>query len=242
MGKAVVAEFLGTLTLVFVGVGAVVFGVASSGGLGIALAFGLVLVALVYAIGPVSGSHVNPAVTAGMLLSGRINVPTAVGYWAAQFAGGIVGAGLLYCLTRLGPDIKTHGAFGTNAYGNRSPLGIDLGGAFLLEVLLTGVFVFVVLSATATWAIPSSAGIAVGFALSAVHVVGIPLTGTGVNPARSLGPALFAGGRALSQLWLFIVAPLVGGAGAAVGHALIDRRAPAPAEPPEPHDPGTGRG
>lgn len=230
--RSLVAEFLGTLILVLVGVGSVVYGVGVSGGLGIALAFGLVLVALVYAIGPVSGSHVNPAVTMGMLLSGRIGLRTAVGYWIAQFAGGIVGAGLLYCLTRLGPSIAVHGAFGTNGFNSRSLLGLNLGGAFLVEVLLTGVFVFVVLSATATWAIPSSAGIAVGFALAAVHVVGLPLTGTGVNPARSLGPAIFARGGALSQVWLFILAPLVGAALAALGHSVIDKRTAAGPEPP----------
>ena len=136
-------------------------------------------------------------------------------------AGGIVAAGLLYALTRLGPNIAVHGAFGTNGFGDRSVLGLNLGGAFLIEVLLTGIFVFVVLSATATWAIPSSAGIAVGFALAAVHLVGLPLDGAGINPARSLGPAVFARGDALSQVWLFIVAPLVGGALAAVVHGLI---------------------
>ncbi|HEY9472651.1 MAG TPA: aquaporin [Mycobacteriales bacterium] len=220
--KALVAEFVGTLVLVLVGVGSVVFGISLTGSLGIALAFGLVLVALVYAIGPVSGSHVNPAVTMGMVLSGRISPTQAVGYWVVQFAGGIVAAGLLYALAHLGPNIAVHGAFGTNGFGSRSVLGLNLGGAFLVEVLLTAVFVFVVLSATATWAIPSSAGIAVGFALAAVHFVGLPLDGAGINPARSLGPAVFARGDALSQVWLFIVAPLVGGALAALVHGLIN--------------------
>lgn len=227
--RALVAEFVGTLILVFVGVGSVVFGVGLTGSLGIALAFGLVLVGLVYAIGPVSGAHVNPAVTMGMVLARRIPPPQAVAYWIAQFAGGIVAAALLYWLAHLGPNIAIHGTFGTNGFGSRSVLGLNLGGAFLLEVILTGIFVFVVLSATATWAIPSSAGIAVGFALSAVHFVGLPLDGAGINPARSLGPAVFARGSGLSQVWLFIVAPLVGGALAALVHGLISLASAEPA-------------
>lgn len=218
------AEFVGTLVLVFVGVGSVVFGIGLTGGLGVALAFGLVLVALVYAIGPVSGSHVNPAVTMGMVLSRRIAPPQAVGYWIAQFAGGIAAAALLFWLANLGPNLATHGTFGTNGFGSRSVLGLNLGGAFLIEILLTGVFVFVVLSATATWAIPSSAGIAVGFALAAVHLVGLPMDGAGINPARSLGPAIFARGAGLSQVWLFVVAPLVGGALAAAVHRIVSAR------------------
>lgn len=219
--RSFVAEFVGTLILVLVGVGSVVFGIGLTGSLGVALAFGLVLVGLVYAIGPVSGSHVNPAVTMGMVLSGRIGRPEAVGYWIAQFTGGIAAAALLFWLANLGPNLSTHGTFGSNGFGTQSVLGLNLGGAFLVEVLLTGIFVFVVLSATATWAIPSSAGIAIGFTLATVHFVGLPLDGAGINPARSLGPAIFARGVALSQVWLFIVAPLVGGAVAAAVHRLV---------------------
>lgn len=244
--RALVAEFIGTLILVFIGVGSVVVGVGVSGGLGIPIAFGLVLVALVYAIGPISGCHVNPAVTLGMLMSRRITLTDAVSYWVVQFAGGIVGAAILYWIVHLGPNIATYGAFGTNGYDEHSLLQVNLGGAFLTEVVLTAIFVFVVLSATATWAIPASAGLAVGFALAVVHVVGLPLTGTGVNPARSLGPAVFARDGALNQLWLFIVAPLLGGAVAAVVHALLaDRIAPADSSgppsaggPPGPPGPG----
>ncbi|MFE0172185.1 MIP family channel protein [Streptomyces sp. NPDC059002] len=218
--RAVVAEFLGTLLLVFFAVGSAVLGAEYIGTLGIALAFGFTLLALAYALGPISGCHVNPAVTLGMLCARRIDIRTAATYWIAQLAGGIAGAALLFLLAKQVPGLKTSGAFGSNGYDDRSAVGINLGGAFLAEVVLTFLLVFVVLGVTHRVAVTGFDGLPIGIALAVIHLVGIPLTGTSVNPARSLGPALFAGGAALSQLWLFLVAPLVGGVVAALVHQV----------------------
>lgn len=218
--RAMVSEFLGTLLLVLFAVGSAVLGVEYIGTLGVALAFGFMLLALAYTLGPISGCHVNPAVTLGMLCGRRIDARTALTYWFAQFVGGIVGAALLFLLAKQVPGLRTSGSFGSNGYDGRSAVGIDLGGAFLAEVLLTFLLVFVVLGVTHRVAAKGFDGLTIGLALAAIHLVGIPLTGTSVNPARSLGPALFAGGAALSQLWLFIVAPLVGGAIAALAHRV----------------------
>jgi aquaporin Z len=218
--RALICEFLGTLLLVFFAVGAAVLGAPYLGATGIALAFGFVLLALAYSVGAISGSHVNPAVTLGFLTARRIGVRTAVGYWIAQFLGGIAGAALLYLLAKQVPGLQTHGKFGSNGWGDRSTLGVNLGGAFLTEVVLTFLLVFVVLGVTHRLAVTGFDGLPIGLALAVVHLIGIPLTGTSVNPARSLGPALFAGGAALSQLWLFIVAPLIGGLIAAGVHLV----------------------
>ncbi|MCX4968309.1 MIP family channel protein [Streptomyces sp. NBC_00654] len=225
--RTVVSEFLGTLLLVFFAVGSAVLAVEYIGTVGIALAFGFTLLALAYALGPISGCHVNPAVTLGMLVARRIDLRTAVEYWVAQFLGAIVGAALLFLLAKQVPGLKTSGAFGSNGYDDRSAVGINLGGAFLAEVVLTFLLVFVVLAVTHKVAVVGFDGLPIGLSLAVIHLVGIPLTGTSVNPARSLGPALFAGGAALSQLWLFIVAPLVGGAIAAYAHRLTH---PVPAQ------------
>ena len=207
--RSLVAEFLGTALLVFVAVGAAVTGIETVGSFGVALAFGVTLLALAYAIGPVSGCHVNPAVTLGVLLSRGMTAAEAGAYWVVQFAGGIAGAAVLQLLTSSFGDVTDEtGALGSNNYG----VTVSLGGAFVLEVLLTFVFVAVVLLVTGKSAAPGFAGLAIGLALTAVHLVGIPLTGTSVNPARSLGPALFAGGEPLEHVWLFILAPLVGAA------------------------------
>jgi aquaporin Z len=207
--RSLVAEFLGTALLVFVAVGAAVTGIESVGAFGVALAFGVTLLALAYAIGPVSGCHINPAVTLGVLLSKGMTAAEAGAYWVVQFAGGIAGAAVLQLLTSSFGDVTDEtGALGANDYG----VTVSLGGAFVLEVLLTFVFVAVVLLVTGKSAAPGFAGLAIGLALTAVHLVGIPLTGTSVNPARSLGPALFAGGEPLQHVWLFILAPLVGAA------------------------------
>ncbi|MFJ6699602.1 MIP family channel protein [Streptomyces sp. NPDC091272] len=218
--RTLVAEFLGTLLLVFFAVGAAVLAGDYIGALGIALAFGFTLLALAYALGPISGCHVNPAVTLGLLTAGRINSRTAVGYWVAQFLGGIAGAALLFLLAKQVPGLRTSEAFGSNGFGDRSAVHLNTGGAFLAEVVLTFLLVFVVLAVTHKVAVLGFDGLPIGLALAVIHLVGIPLTGTSVNPARSLGPALFAGGAALSQLWLFIVAPLVGGVLAALAHRL----------------------
>jgi aquaporin Z len=191
------------------------------------LAFGLVLLALAYSLGPVSGCHVNPAVTMGFLVSKRFTMQEAVQYWVAQFVGGIAGAGLLWVV--LGStedyDVKVQG-LGANGWGDASFTHINAAGAFLTEVILTCLFVYVILAVTGRMATaPAVAGVAIGLTLVAVHLVGIPFTGTSVNPARSFGPALFVGGDSLEQVWLFILAPLVGGALAAVIHEAL-----APAE------------
>ncbi|WP_032917850.1 MIP family channel protein [Streptomyces rimosus] len=218
--RTVVSEFLGTLLLVFFAVGSAVLAGEYIGTFGIALAFGFTLLALAYAIGPISGSHVNPAVTLGMLLAHRITLRAAIEYWIAQLLGGIVGAALLFLVAKQVPGLKTDEAFGSNGWADRSAVHINLGGAFVAEIVLTFLLVFVVLAVTHRVAVVGFDGLPIGLALATVHLIGIPLTGTSVNPARSIGPALFAGGGALSQLWLFIVAPLIGGALAAVVHQV----------------------
>ena len=211
------AELLGTFLLVFLAVGAAVFGIATvvgvdgagagSGVLGVAFAFGLVLFALAYAIGPISGAHVNPAVTLGVLLAGRMSVTSALSYWVAQFLGGFAGGALLWTFVNSFGVTDYTGGLGTNGFDNGA---ITMPGAFVLEMVLTAAFVLVILLVTEKAANSTMAGAAIGFTLVLVHIVAIPLTGTSVNPARSLGPALFAGGDALAQVWLFLVAPMVG--------------------------------
>lgn len=205
--RSLVAEFLGTALLVLLAVGAAVGGIDSIGALGVALAFGLTLLALAYALGPISGCHINPAVTLGVLLSRGMTGMEAGLYWAAQLAGGIAGAAVLALLTSGFGDVTDQtGVLGANDWG----VSINASGAFLLETLLTFVLVAVVLLVTGKAAAPGFAGLAIGLTLGAVHLIGIPLTGTGVNPARSLGPALFAGGEPLAHVWLFLLAPMVG--------------------------------
>ncbi|TDB91029.1 aquaporin [Actinomadura sp. KC216] len=230
MARKYAAELVGTLLLVYFAVGVATlsfgFGLAgrslAAGVVATALAFGLVLLVLVYAIGPISGCHVNPAVTLGVLLARRMTPVEAVGYWAAQFAGGILGALLLWA-TFTGSPIyrRSVTGLGADGWGAVSLIRIDVGGAFLAEVVLTALFVFAVLAMTSEAAIPSVSGVAIGLALTTVHLVGIPITGTSVNPARSLGPAIVVGGTALEQVWLFIVAPLVGAVVAAAAHAFF---------------------
>jgi aquaporin Z len=205
MVRKLVAELVGTFCLVFFGVGSAVFGIDVLGPVGVALSFGLVLVALAYAIGPVSGCHVNPAVTLGVLVARRIGPVEAGGYVVAQVAGGVLG-GLLLDLMVGGTVRDRTGGLGTNAYGET----ISAGGAFVLEIVLTFLLVLVVLMVTGPGAEPGFGGLAIGLSLAVIHFVGIPLDGTSVNPARSIGPALFEGGDALSQLWVFVLAPLVG--------------------------------
>ncbi|MGN9809417.1 MIP/aquaporin family protein [Micromonospora sp. BQ11] len=211
------AEFLGTLLLVFIGVGSAIAARVEGGVVVVALAFGFVILALVYTIGPLSGSHVNPAVTLGVLLSRKISVFGAVAYWIAQLAGATVAGFLLFGLTRWGGVADQTETLGTNRYGQH----IDLGGAMLLETLLTFLFVLVVLVVTSRAEHAAVAGLPIGIALAAVHLVGVALDGTSVNPARSLGPAVFEGGEALRQLWVFIVFPMLGAALAAVAAPII---------------------
>ncbi len=218
--RPVICEFVGTALYVFFAVGSLVVAAQYVGAVGIALAFGLVLVGLAYTFGPISGCHLNPAVTLGALLARRIDPRTAVAYWAAQFVGAIAGAAFLFLLAKQIPGLGTSGAFGTNGYDSRSAVGLNTGGAFLIEVTMTFLLVFVYLAVTRKVVMTGFGALAVGLTLAVVHLIGIPLTGTSVNPARSFGPAIFAGGSALSQLWLFIVAPLVGGVLAAMAHRL----------------------
>lgn len=204
--RKVAAEFVGTFVLVFFAVGSAVVGIGTIGPLGVALAFGLTLLALAYALGPVSGCHVNPAVTLGVLLARRISARDAVGYVVAQVVGAIAAAAVLKGLVTWGGVSDATGALGTNGWGEH----INAGGAFVVEAILTALLVLVVLLVTGRATAPGFAGLAIGLTLTVIHLVGIPLTGTSVNPARSIGPALFAGTHPLSQLWLFIAAPLVG--------------------------------
>lgn len=239
--RKLMAELIGTMVLVIVAVGVATLsfgfhfaGLSRSAGIvATALAFGLVLVALVYAIGPISGCHVNPAVTIGFVTSGRMKIVEGLGYWVAQVVGAILGALVLWGIFSGSPIYSTsRQGLGTDGYGKYSMIHLGESGAFGAEVVLTFIFVMVVLFATSKISMEGFAGIAIGLALAVVHLIGIPLTGTSVNPARSIGPALIVGGPALSQLWLFIVAPLLGGAAAAVVYSILssDRAIDVPAD------------
>jgi aquaporin Z len=240
MMRRFAAELLGTGLLVFFGVGVATldFGFKFDGGsiaagvVATALAFGLVLLALAYVLGPISGCHVNPAVTLGALMTRRISPAEAVGYWVAQFAGGMLGALLLWGVFSTSPLYsRSKTGLGTNGWGAVSDIHIGAGGAFLTEVVLTALFVFVVLGVTSKIGNTATAGMVIGLSLAVVHLIGIPITGTSVNPARSLGPAVIVGGTALSQVWLFLVAPLVGGGLAAGLHWLVYPREPGSVDP-----------
>ncbi|MEV7772840.1 aquaporin [Kitasatospora sp. NPDC086791] len=240
MIRKLAAELLGTGLLVYVAVGVATlsFGFGTTGSsyaagvVATALAFGLVLLALAYVLGPISGCHVNPAVTVGALLTGRIKLLEAAGYWAAQFIGGMLGALLLWGTFACSPLYsRSTTGLGADGWGAASRIHINAGGAFLIEVVLTTLFVFVVLGATSKTSNATVAGLTIGLSLAMCHLIGIPVTGTSVNPARSLGPALIVGGTALTQVWLFIVAPLVGGILAAGLHLLVlPRTTPSPVQ------------
>ena len=217
MQRKLVAEFVGTFALIFLAVGSAIAGAKTHGTGFVALAFGAVLVFGVYAIGPISGCHINPAVTIAMVIARKMPVAEAVGYWVAQLLGATVAAGLLKLMVSSFGVTDQTGALGTNGYGK----SISVGGAFVLETVLTLLFVLVILLVTDSAANASMAGTASGASLAVIHLVGIPLTGTSVNPARSFGPALFEGGDAIKHLWLFILAPLLGGALAAVAYGFV---------------------
>lgn len=215
--KKYCAEVIGTMTLVFMGCGsAMALGCDVPGGhLAVALCFGLSIIATAYVIGNVSGCHLNPAVSFAMLISKRMDAKDFVGYVIAQVIGAIIGAGLLKMLTGFGmPDLT--GGLGTNGVAT---LGVT--GSIVIEVILTFFFVFVILGVTADESKGSVAGLVIGLSLVFVHIVGIPLTGTSVNPARSIGPALFVGGDALANVWVFVVGPLVGAALAALVYGFL---------------------
>ncbi len=221
--KRYLAEFFGTFVLVFGGCGAAVLAGDKIGFVGVSFAFGLSLLAMVYTIGPISGCHVNPAVTVGLLLSGKFESKHVAGYVIAQILGAIVAAAVLLMIAegRNGGYDPALAGFAANGFGEHSPGNYGLGAAFVAEVVLTFFLVFTVLGATDTSAPVGFAGLAIGLVLTLIHLVGIPVTNTSVNPARSIGPALFVGGWAIRQLWLFIVAPLIGAAVAAVAYQII---------------------
>ncbi|MDQ0463623.1 aquaporin Z [Caulobacter ginsengisoli] len=208
------AEFIGTLTLVLFGCGAAVLGGDHVGQLGIALAFGFAIVAMAYGIGPISGCHVNPAVSLGAFIAGRMSAREMVIYWVAQFAGATVGAAILWYIANAG---GLGGSLGANGWGEGYLGEFPMQAAFAFEVVMTALFVIVILGSTGAGSSPGFAGLAIGITLAVIHIVGIQVTGVSVNPARSFGPAILVQGQALSQLWLFIVAPAIG---AAIGAAL----------------------
>lgn len=221
------AEFVGTFVLVLGGVGTAVLAGPTVGTLGVSLAFGLSLLAMVYAVGPISGCHLNPAVTLALVLTGKTPREYALGYVVAQIAGAIAAAAVILVVAKGAPgafDPHVTG-FAANGFGAHSPGGYNAGAAFVTEVVLTFVLVFTVLGATERNAPVGFAGVAIGLVLALVHLIGIPVTNVSVNPARSIGPALFAGGWALAQLWLFVVAPLLGSALAAAVHRTLHRGA-----------------
>ena len=218
-----IAEFVGTFVLVFGGVGSAVLAGRYIGFAGVAFAFGLSLLAMVYTIGPISGCHINPAVTLGVLLAKKIDWKDALVYMFAQVAGAIVGAGLVLFIANSVPGGYNAAAqgLGANGYLLHSPGGYSMAACFLAEVILTMFLVLTVLGSTDVKAPVGFAGLAIGLVLTLIHLVGIPITNTSVNPARSIGPAIFVGGWALQQLWLFIVAPFVGAVVAALVYGAM---------------------
>ena len=223
--KRYIAEFIGTFVLVFGGCGSAVLAGDRIGFAGIALAFGLSLLAMVYAIGPISGCHINPAVTLGVLLSGKMERRFAAGYVVSQILGAIAAAAVLLLIVKGMPGgyDPSVGGFAANGYAQHSPGQFSLGAAAITEVVLTAFLVFTVSGATDMAAPVGFAGIPIGLVLTLIHLVGIPVTNTSVNPARSIGPAVFVGGWAISQLWLFIIAPLVGAVVGSVAYRMIGR-------------------
>jgi aquaporin Z len=221
--KRYYAEFVGTFVLVFGGCGAAVLAGSKIGFAGVALAFGLSLLAMVYTIGPISGCHVNPAVSLGLMLSGKFEARHFPGYVVAQILGAILAAGVLLVIAKGLPGgyDPSVGGLAADGYGAHSPGGYSMMAGFVAEVVLTMFLVITILGATDVKAPVGFAGIPIGLVLTLIHLVGIPVTNTSVNPARSIGPALFVGGWAIEQLWLFIVAPLIGGAVAAAVYAII---------------------
>ncbi len=216
VGKRSAAEFFGTFWLVFGGCGSAVLAAAfpslGIGFAGVALAFGLTVLTMAFAIGHISGCHLNPAVSVGLVVGKRFPASELLPYVVAQVAGAIVAAGVLYVIASGKAGFDLAGGFASNGYAEHSPGGYSLIACLVAEIVLTMFFLFVIMGATDSRAPKGFAPIAIGLCLTLIHLVGIPVTNTSVNPARSTGPALFVGGWALSQLWLFWVAPLIGGA------------------------------
>ena len=211
--KKYLCEFIGTAVLVLFGCGSAAIAGDTLGTLGIALAFGLSIVAMAYVIGDISGCHINPAVSLAMLINKKMNVKDFAFYIISQILGALAGIALLYVImVQAGFDGKT---LGQNGFGDASSVGLSMIGAIIVEVILTFVFIYTILGVTSNKKMGSVSGIVIGLTLAFVHIMGIPLTGTSVNPARSLAPAIFVGGKALEQVWVFIVAPFIGSAIAA---------------------------
>jgi len=225
MGRRLTAEFLGTLWLVLGGCGSAVLAAAfpevGIGLAGVSLAFGLTVLTMAYAVGPISGGHFNPAVTVGLFAARRIPAADVLPYIVAQVVGAIVGAGVLYLMASGKPGFDLAAGFASNGFGEHSPGHYSLGAALVCEVVMTFFFLVIILGSTDRQAPAGTAPLAIGLGLTLIHLISIPVTNTSVNPARSTGPALFVGGWALSQLWLFWVAPIVGAALAGFVHPLL---------------------
>jgi aquaporin Z len=234
MGSKLLAEFIGTFWLVLGGCGSAVLAAAFPGVgiglLGVSLAFGLTVVTGAYALGPISGGHFNPAVSVGLWAGGRFPANQLLGYIVAQVIGAVVGAGVLYLIASGKADFSLAGGFASNGYGEHSPGKYSLLAGLVCEVVMTFMFLIIILGATHQRSTAGAAGLAIGLALTLIHLISIPVTNTSVNPARSTGPAIFVGGWALQQLWLFWIAPIVGAVIAGVVHkALLEGKIPEPA-------------
>jgi aquaporin Z len=225
LGKRTIAEFIGTFWLVFGGCGSAVLAAAfpnlGIGFVGVALAFGLTVLTMAYAIGHISGCHLNPAVSVGLLVGKRFPASDFIGYLVAQVAGGIAGAGVLYVIASGKAGFDLAGGFASNGFAEHSPGGYAMMSCFTAEVVLTFMFLIIILGATDRRAPAGFAPIAIGLGLTLIHLIGIPVTNLSVNPARSTGPALFVGGWALQQLWLFWVAPIIGAAIAGIVYPAV---------------------
>jgi aquaporin Z len=237
IGKRAAAEILGTFWLVFGGCGSAVLSAAfpnvGIGLHGVSLAFGLTVLTMAYAIGHISGCHLNPAVSLGLALGRRFPMREVPTYVVAQVTGAVLAAAVLYFIASGKPGFDVSAGFASNGYGEHSPGGYALGAAFTAELVLTFMFLMVILGATDSRAPAGFAPIAIGLCLALIHLIAIPVTNVSVNPARSTGPALFAGGWAIEQLWLFWVAPLAGGALAGIVYPLLaEAKQPSPAAQP----------
>ena len=231
MRKRFAAEAIGTFWLVFGGCGSAIFAASFNnvgiGMLGVSLAFGLTVLTMAYSVGHISGCHLNPAVTVGLWAGGRFPARDVLSYWAAQLFGAIVGSGMLLVIASGATSFDlTSSGLAQNGYGDASPGGYSLQAALVIELVLTAGFLTIILGSTDHRAPKGFGPIAIGLALTLIHLISIPVTNTSVNPARSTGPALFVGGLALQQLWLFWVAPLAGGlaGGAAYRFLFADRK------------------
>ncbi|RBW60185.1 aquaporin Z [Ruegeria sp. A3M17] len=225
MSSKLMAEFFGTFWLVLGGCGSAVLaaGVADVGigWLGVSFAFGLTVLTMAYAVGHISGGHFNPAVSLGLMIGGRFPAKDLIPYWIAQVIGAIAAAAVLYLIVSGAPGFEGVGGFASNGYGEASPEGYSLMSALVIEIVMTAFFIIIILGATSSGAPAGFGPIAIGLGLTLIHLISIPVTNTSVNPARSTGVALFADAPALGQLWLFWVAPLIGGAiGALIWKAM----------------------